>query len=133
MKNILDKINRADEIQAKLELDKTELAKHEVELALVDDLKKRYSDAKKLANEIEGALISFTGQKNAIEDKSARYINEVTMLEIIIEKIQKQAKEIGLDVNSIGEIKLANELNNQLNVDKLKALVIPMSKLNTKI
>jgi uncharacterized protein (DUF302 family) len=55
------------------------------------------------------------------------------MLEIIIEKIEKQAKEIGLDVNSIGEIKLANELNNQLNVDKLKALVIPMSKLNTKI
>ena len=33
MKNILDKINRADEIQSKVEL-----GKHEVELALVDEL-----------------------------------------------------------------------------------------------
>jgi len=126
-------MNTRKTIYDKLFTEKVELAKHEVELALVDDLKKRYNDAKVLANEIEGALISFTGQKNSIEDKSARYINQVTMLEIIIEKIQKQAKEIGLDVNSIGEIKLANELNNQLNADKLKALVIPMSKLNTKI
>jgi len=126
-------MNTLKSVFSKIAEDKTELAKHEVELGLIDDLKKRYNDAKVLANQIEGALISFTGQKNSIEDKSARYIKEVTMLEIIAEKIQKQAKELGLDVNSIGELKLANELNNQLNADKLKALVIPISKLNTKI
>ena len=113
--------------------DKVELGKHKVNLGLIDDLQKRYNDAKKLANEIEGALIAFTGQKNSIEGKSARYINDVTMLEITVEKIQKQAKELGIDINSIAEIKLVNELDKQLNADKLKALAISISKLNTKI
>lgn len=130
MSNLNTILNKLGKIEA---IHETNLGKHEVNLALVDDLKKRYSDAKKLRNNIESALVAFTGQKNAIESMSAQYINEFMMLEIIIEKIQKQAKEIGIDISSIGEIKLVNELNNQLNVDKLKALVIPMSKLNTKI
>ena len=46
MKNILDKINRADEIQANLELNKTELGKHEVELGKLDDLNKMLQEMK---------------------------------------------------------------------------------------
>ena len=40
MKNILDKINKVDEIQAnKVESDKTELGTHQVHLALLDEVK----------------------------------------------------------------------------------------------
>ena len=40
MKNILDKINKADEIQAGLELDKTELGTHEVNLNALEEIRK---------------------------------------------------------------------------------------------
>lgn len=74
MKNILDKINKADEIQA----NKVELGTHEVDLALIDDIQKlqikaNQSEEKALAEYKKGiatlqnaAKLYLTARDNAI-------------------------------------------------------------------
>jgi len=83
MKNILDKINRADEIQANLELDKTELGKHEVELALVDDVKKYTEELNKLFPEASN-----------IEDKLDKIVKELFPLLNKADALVKKIKDI---------------------------------------
>jgi hypothetical protein len=52
MKTILDKINKAYEIEA----NKTELGKHEVNLALVDDIASMTAKAKQIATDLSRAV-----------------------------------------------------------------------------
>lgn len=88
MKNILDKINRADEIQANLELDKTELGTHEVELFKVEDtlkllekgvslLKVADTEKSKLAKMYSDALIILEMNVPAQLDDSIKKLIEL--------------------------------------------------------
>jgi ribosomal protein L20 len=99
MKTILDKINKADEIQAK----KTELGKHEVELALIDDFKK-------LLNEANNDFKSFNDDYRKFNDFKKLVINSGGQLEVSLRKLDasystivKQAQELGLKFSTTKE------------------------------
>jgi hypothetical protein len=95
MKTILDKINKADEIQAK----KVELGTHEVELGSIDNLNK-------LLEEIKGAgrNIAQTGRKSVsalvnttfpLIDSTRKKIEQAKKdYEIIL----KQTKDLGIEI-----------------------------------
>jgi hypothetical protein len=92
MKTILDKINKADEIQAK----KTELGTHEVNLALADDVKKAYNEAiasRKKAFDIMQKIKADTAtalkQLNDIKATNQKALP-------IFDKYEAAAKELGL-------------------------------------
>jgi hypothetical protein len=109
MKNILDKINKADEIQAK----KTELGTHEVNLASVKDMQ---ADAKRIETaikRIEGLRSSFKAEVSKIEldalgDSGRNY-----------SAVKEQAMQLGINPDSIPEIKnhfaLVKRLSESLN------------------
>ena len=79
--------------------DKTELAKHEVELGLVDDLKKDETLIVSQLKTIEDLL----GQVVNLEDKAKGYKNELMKnfdrYNSLISKITISYKELGLDWN----------------------------------
>lgn len=117
MKNILDKINRADEIQANLELDKTELGKHEVNLALTDEIKVYAKNAAKLA-------IDYKKKRDAII-KNVATLQEL-LKDVVVNKdygkkvlanaqkfkaqIDKLSKELGINLQGTEPYKLLSEL-----------------------
>lgn len=117
MKNILDKINRADEIQANLELDKTELGKHEVNLALTDEIKVYAKNAAKLA-------IDYKKKRDAIV-KNVATLQEL-LKDVVVNKdygkkvlanaqkfkaqIDKLSKELGINLQGTEPDKLLSEL-----------------------
>lgn len=122
MKNILDKINRADEIQANLELDKTELGKHEVELALVDDLKKLASLSEnqlKTNKNLQGVLFgmadSINNKLKEIDAVNNQNDNLLKNAENLHNNFKKLAQDLGIDyknteANKIYESILKNAL-----------------------
>jgi hypothetical protein len=92
MKTILDKINKAHEIEA----NKTELAKHKVNLALADDVKKAYTEAiaaRKKAFDIMQKIKADTAtalkQLNDIKAANQKALP-------IFDKYEAAAKELGL-------------------------------------
>lgn len=105
MKNILDKINRADEIQANLELDKTELGKHEVELGLKEDALNMVKDFQKSYNTVDSDLFKFYSSlesaKKQYEATKANINNLLAFegkLKVEQNKILAAGKELGIDV-----------------------------------
>lgn len=94
MKNILDKINRADEIQT----NKVELGTHEVELALVDDIKKLIQEANnnKNAYSIQAELTVQQLQKTKIIAQNWR--DSLNQANGKIIDLTNSAKAIGLDI-----------------------------------
>jgi len=117
MKNILDKINRADEIQANLELDKTELAKHEVELGLVQDITKDL-------NTVADSLVSIRPALLKIEDLLIKNSKTVETALKAVQRVETTAKELGADslVKELDKPKmLINEFNKTIN-NTLKAV-----------
>lgn len=123
MKNILDKINKAHEVEA------TKLAKHEVELGSVDDLKElnaKYKDLIKRINENQIKIEATSSRvnkakaelKKAIEEEATSKsvltsditrANEVLNLSDtatsnqtrIAKQVFDQAKQLGVDVKTI--------------------------------
>jgi len=107
MKTILDKINRATEIQAK----KTELAKHEVELGTIDDIKrlttiyankisKDYTTIFKEHTDIVNSVKSLQSKSKAayeLYNKSYAEFNKAQQM------LKKQTSDLGLDINKIKE------------------------------
>jgi hypothetical protein len=91
MKTILDKINKADEIQAK----KVELAKHEVELGVIQDAIKIIDNADKSYNDAF-LLISTARQKAIPIIKNS--ISEANKFKNQLVEIKKTAKELGIDL-----------------------------------
>ena len=92
MNNILDKINKAHEIEAK----KTELAKYEVELALNDDVKKAFTEAiaarKNVVNimqKIKAETATALKQLNDIKSVNQKSID-------LFDKYELAAKNLGL-------------------------------------
>lgn len=98
MKNILDKINRADEIQANLELDKTELGKHEVELALIDDIKKIMDRALSRKSEFQKFSQTVQQQLDNLKVSSNMWNRDLSEAQTLISNLIVKAKEIGVSV-----------------------------------
>jgi len=123
MKNILDKINRADEIQANLELDKTELGKHEVELALIDDFRKLLNIATADYKEFNDAYNKFNDFKKLVIAFGEKYASNTDKLESMYSQMFKTSKELGLDFNSTKEGKDALSLAASADPKIIKSLV----------
>lgn len=120
MKTILDKINKADEIQA----NKVELGKHEVELAIVDDIKKLQITANKSE---DTALNELKKGISILENASKAYLNARDNANLVIKEIDKargMSKQLGIDLpaniealanyygKSIGEnLQMSNKIN----------------------
>ena len=75
--------------------DKTELAKHEVELATIDDLQNKYSDLFKKHMMKASTLIS------EAKNEYRTFINQIEIVEKEGVDIAKKAKELGISVDSI--------------------------------
>jgi len=117
MKNILDKINKADEIQAGLELDKTELGTHEVNLNALEEIRKA---------EIEPNAFMDKAISLKAEAKQ-NFINAQNKYKLIIDLCDKYlpiAKEIGDD----NTVKIFNNKRKMAN-DMFKALKLDIDKL----
>lgn len=97
MKNILDKINRADEIQANLELNKTELGKHEVELALVDDVKSLYNIANKSYQSNTNTIQKYASELERMFQKTADEYQKALGKYL---ELEKMSKELGIQLPS---------------------------------
>jgi hypothetical protein len=99
MKTILDKINKADEIQAK----KVELGKHEVELALIDDFKKLKSETILAQDE---ALVSFNDLKSILiktDNFIKKYLQLSIQLSNVKDELNSKYKELGLNFETSKE------------------------------
>lgn len=116
MKNILDKINRADETQSKVELEK-----HEIALANINDLIK-------LTSLTEKSLAGFSRQyketiayaKSTIVNADEFQNNKARMYDLM-QVLEKQAKELGIDIRNTNEFKKAiNLLTSDRDVEQAK-------------
>lgn len=120
MKNILDKINRADEIQT----NKVELGKHEVELATLQSIIKLDDAAFKLKDK---SLAIVKKAKDALIDASNNTNNVISAFNKVISEvdaIEKQVKDLGLNLpnearvardSAVREISQFNEIKNKIN------------------
>lgn len=107
----------------KLNTDKTELATHKVELSALDDIKKAISEMKKMEKD---ATKIYDNYESKLSDaiRAYRKLNDERNIiygwtyseaPAIIKDVAKIAKELGIDVNQIPEIK---ELNKYINTGK---------------
>lgn len=125
MKNILDKIKRADEIQSNLELDKTELGTHEVELTLVADLKKALNEFNKV-NDLDDALRSKYNQlKSDAKNIITQCENSKKVFLSIMSKFESSAKDLGINIDSSIEYGIAKE-----NINIANAIIKNINTLN---
>lgn len=85
MKTILDKINKADEIQAS----KVELGKHEVELGAIDVWITAYKSAAGKISSIKSKII-------AANDELGMAISTLESLPSVGDKLTAQMKELGI-------------------------------------
>ena len=113
MKNILDKINRADEIQAK----KVELEKHQIELSALEEIKAAELAPNQFMN--KAIALKNEAKQNFIEAQ-AKY----KLIIDLCDKYLPMANEIG-DINTV---KIFNNKKKMAN-DMFKALKIDIDKL----
>lgn len=107
--NILKKIEKANEVQ------KVELAKHEVDLALVDDLKATLNSLENqifIDEEIISKTIKISSDLSLLNEKAKERINtndgivqssfkKIQLAEKFIAQAERIAKELGVDVKTI--------------------------------
>jgi len=107
MKTILEKINKADEIQAK----KVELGKHEVELGTIDDIKKLISVyTNKISKDYSTIYAEHTDLYNKVKELQSKskvayelYNKSYAEFSKAQQTLKKQAADLGLDVSKIKE------------------------------
>lgn len=139
MKNILDKINKAYEVEA------TKLAKHDINLGVAEDLSKALADMQGI---VKGSGDELTKLKNAdaaiakakVEAKkiidvastnadkaysnsqkiSATYKKNLMKYANFLDKVEKQAKDLGIDVKQIPNYNAVSAIYDEANtaIDK---------------
>ena len=119
MKNILEKINKADEIQSKVELEK-----HEVELGMIDDFINESNQIIELSKkDIQKVLDALNSAKFQIE-----VLNEVPRRSIDLLKkynnLEVKSKELGVTLpNNLQNIVKQLQLLSKINTAKLDGLI----------
>ncbi len=103
--------------------DKTELAKHEVELALIDDFRKLLSIATTDFKEFNDAYNKFNNFKKLVIIFGEKYASNTDKLESMYSQMFKTSKELGLDFNSTKEGKDALSLAASADPKIIKSLV----------
>lgn len=133
MSNLNNILNKLGKIEA---INETNLGKHEIELATLDDLKKYVSDSKafeKFAQEIILNFDNLIKEKNTLQKRSIDIydINSKKGTEVIskLSNFEKQAKELGLDP-SLNPIYQQSEQTFEKNAQLLKKLDIINKTLN---
>ena len=89
-------MNTLQTIYNKLQ-DKTELAKHEVELGLIQELESSSKKNNDLLNELDKELTNFFRLKTTVTGMSARLLTDNNAITEKIYKASKAAKELGID------------------------------------
>ena len=119
MKNILDKINKADEIQA----NKVELGTHEVELALVDDVQALYNVANKSYQANTNTIQKYASQLESMFQKTADEYKKALDKYL---QLDKMSKELGIQLpNDVTKLKgliefgLSDSLESKKNATKI--------------
>ena len=139
MKNILDKINKAYEVEA------TKLAKHDINLGVAEDLSKALTDMKgivsssaeilnKLKNlddsiakaKVEAKKIIDVATTNAdkgyanSQKMSTTYKKNLLKYANFLDKVEKQAKDLGVDVKQIQNYNAVSAIYDEANtaIDK---------------
>jgi hypothetical protein len=97
MKNILDKINRVDEIQA----NKVELGTHEVELSIVTDFEKAYNEALDLQAKAETNIVNYNELAKSIQTALNQAGQKFLRANAIYQEIEKMSKELGVEPSNI--------------------------------
>lgn len=107
MKNILDKINRADEIQSKVEL-----GTHEVELALIDDLKEIVAKGK----QVQGSMVEGQLEVKNIAQRTLQFAKEhlknLDNVSKLSNQMKTQADGLGIDITKVAEYRSAFDFLN---------------------
>jgi uncharacterized FlgJ-related protein len=105
------------------------LAKHEVELSLVDDLKAKADLAEKEQKAfIDAYKIIISESAKAIEQGS-KYVNNGKELDSLLTKFQTQAKELGLNYNDNAVYKKAENILVRGDIDAVMQKVLDLRKL----
>ena len=108
MKNILDKINKADEIQA----NKVELGTHEVELALIDDLKEIVAKGK----QVQGSMVEGQLEVKNIAQITLQFAKEhlknLDNVSKLSNQMKTQADGLGIDITKVAEYRSAFDFLN---------------------
>lgn len=92
-------MNTRKTVYNKLFTEKTELAKHEVELALVDDVKKAVNTYFSLTDTASSKSVAAISSLRVAIDLHTKAINESKILETLLAKINQNAKELGISPN----------------------------------
>jgi uncharacterized phage infection (PIP) family protein YhgE len=94
MKTILNKINKADEIQAK----KVELGKHEIELGLVQDFESSLNSYLTASGKVEQQVQNI---ENAIKNMQTEFISAqkiASKIDSDYQKLRKQSMDLGIEI-----------------------------------
>lgn len=99
MKNILDKINRADEIQAKVDL-----GKHEVEL----------NSLQSLETDIVEMQYGIKKIKELKKEIKALYENTASKIDTDLSEYESKSKEVGIEAEKVEAFKKLKELKTEM-------------------
>jgi DNA-binding SARP family transcriptional activator len=97
MKTILDKINKADEIQAK----KVELGTHEVELSIVTDFEKAYNEALDMQAKAETNIINYNELAKSIQNVLNQAGQKFLRANAIYQEIEQMSKDLGVEPSNV--------------------------------
>jgi uncharacterized FlgJ-related protein len=115
---------------ASIESEKMELGKHEVELAIVDDIKKLADSSDKFQkNFIASYKTIVTESTKAIEQGTA-YVDNAKKLTILLQEFQAKGKELGLNVNDNPIYKNAENILVKGDIDAVMQRVFDLRKIN---
>ena len=98
-------MNTMKSVFSKIAEDKTELAKHEVNLANVKDISKKLKqllDTQKKLDKINPQLETLQKQKKDSQGMMEMYIKESTSF---LSEIERQIKDLGLDASAVPNLK----------------------------
>lgn len=107
MKNILDKINRADEIQSKVEL-----GKHEVELALIDDLKEIVTKGKQVQSSMVEGQLEVKNIAQRTLQFAKEHLKNLDNVSKLSNQMKTQADGLGIDITKVAEYRSAFDFLN---------------------
>lgn len=93
MKNILDKINRADEIQSKIEL-----GTHEVELGTIQDFEKLTNSFFVSSGKFEATVQKVEASIKEMNNKYVEHVKVLSTIDSEYQKLRRAALDLGVNI-----------------------------------
>jgi len=108
---------------------KTELGKHEIELAVIDNLRKDIATAIKIQNEFLSTYTKAAILKKIIVDGGNNYIAIIEKIQLLKDKVDKNLLDLGLNSNDIPETSQIEKLLASASVQNVKKVISSISQL----